>query len=559
MKKSKLLAIFLATSMTISMFSTSALALSSISTVTVSPSENITYDVLIANDQMHSDENASTLVPSDVIAAVDGGFFNSYYDQSAQITFPDNSPRIYGAIVKDGMLINGTGSGNMFGVTYDGDILFDYVTVQPYFVVNESLKINAWAVNQIYTDSTAILIMTDDFDLTFNVSASDVVFTVKDGVITEKSSATSQTVADGTYKIIYKSTMYQNSVTWNNSLNIGDKIQFSHTATAASGSDWSDVKTAITGGRMLVIDGKNVSADVNYNVSFDNSTDQTNTSSAQRTFISEYADGTILFQTTTGSFADIAAYLVSQGAVNAISVDGGASSMMYSNSQGFVVSAGRELASVLVVRSDDGSDVKPDEIIISESSTSTTTTANSNEPSSWAVDSIDQATELGIIPTWMKYGYTANISRGDFCKILVTFIQAKTGKSVDTYRNELGVNYDDFTFSDTDDYQIRSIAALGIVNGTGDGKFSPDESLTREQAATMIKRLVDLVGHTELSSYDAFSDQAKISDWAVDAVDFIASSKIMNGTGTGFEPSGTYTKEQAFITMLNLYNALIID
>lgn len=564
MKKSKLISLLLVSSILVSLCPLQAFAMSSVSTVTIQPSSTLTFDVELANDQIHSDENASTLVPNNVLAAVNGGFFNSYYNSSSTITFPDNSPRIYGAIVKDGQVINGTGDGNMFGFTYDGDILIDRVNVQPYFVVNESLKVNAWAVNQIYTDATAIMIITDDFDMSFNVSANDVVFTVKDGVITEQSSATTQTVADGTYKIIYKSTSYQNSVTWNNSLKVGDNIQFSHSLTAKSGdSRWDNVKTAITGGRMLVIDGVDVSAREDYNSSFDTDEKQTNYSSQQRTFISTYADGTILFQTTTGTFADIAQYLVGQGAVYAISVDGGASSMMYSSSSGFVVSAGRELASILVAKTDDGTDIKPDDVVINESSSgsssSSSSSGGSNEPSSWAVDSINTATQLGIIPTWMLYGYTSDITRGEFCNILVTFIAAKTGKTVDQYRSELGVNYDDYTFTDTDSYQIRSIAALGIVNGTGDGKFSTDDSLTREQAATMIKRLADLIGTTNKTSYSAFDDQDKISDWAVEAVDFIASSKIMNGTGTGFEPEGTYTKEQAFITMLNLYNALIVS
>jgi len=30
----------------------------------------------------------------------------------------------------------------------------------------------------------------------------------------------------------------------------------------------------------------------------------------------------------------------------------------------------------------------------------------------------------------------------------------------------------------------------------------------------------------------------------------------MNGTDKGFDPQGSYTREQAFITMLNTYNAV---
>jgi hypothetical protein len=38
---------------------------------------------------------------------------------------------------------------------------------------------------------------------------------------------------------------------------------------------------------------------------------------------------------------------------------------------------------------------------------------------------------------------------------------------------------------------IDGLAALGIVAGTGDGRYHPGTSLSRDQSATLVARLLD--------------------------------------------------------------------
>ncbi len=52
-----------------------------------------------------------------------------------------------------------------------------------------------------------------------------------------------------------------------------------------------------------------------------------------------------------------------------------------------------------------------------------------------------------------------------------------------------------------------------------------------------------------------FSDSASFASWAMEPVNFVTACGIMNGTGDKFDPQGTYTREQTFITMLNAYKA----
>ena len=42
------------------------------------------------------------------------------------------------------------------------------------------------------------------------------------------------------------------------------------------------------------------------------------------------------------------------------------------------------------------------------------------------------------------------------------------------------------SFSDTEDEDVLLCASLGVVNGVGNGKFAPQQQLTRQQAASML-------------------------------------------------------------------------
>ena len=123
----------------------------------------------------------------------------------------------------------------------------------------------------------------------------------------------------------------------------------------------------------------------------------------------------------------------------------------------------------------------------------------------------------------------------------------------------MGIYGDEFAsykFTDYDNYNVQLAAALGIVTGYEDGTFRPNNSITREQAAIMIQRAVKLLGTVTPTKNPTFTDAAKVSPWAAEGVQFVTSCGIMNGSNNAFNPQGTYTREQTYITMLNVYNAI---
>ncbi len=77
---------------------------------------------------------------------------------------------------------------------------------------------------------------------------------------------------------------------------------------------------------------------------------------------------------------------------------------------------------------------------------------------------------------------------------------------------------------------------VGVVNGTSDDKFSPNNNVTREQFATMIYRYADKIKGYYMSPGNAtlgvFADKNDISTYATSAVKWaVASEKDMTGQG----------------------------
>ena len=170
--------------------------------------------------------------------------------------------------------------------------------------------------------------------------------------------------------------------------------------------------------------------------------------------------------------------------------------------------------------------------------------AEGDLPSSWAAGQLSQAAVAGIVPESLQSRYTQAATRAEFCALAVRLYEKVTGETI-TQRA---------TFSDTTDFNVQKMAGLGVVNGVGGGKFDPNGTLTREQAATILARLAEAMGHPLPQAAPAFSDSAAISSWAAAGVGQVQAAGIMAGDGSVFIPQSAYTREQCILTALRLYN-----
>lgn len=167
----------------------------------------------------------------------------------------------------------------------------------------------------------------------------------------------------------------------------------------------------------------------------------------------------------------------------------------------------------------------------------------------WAREGINSAVAKGIVPEDLQSDYTNVITRQEFCRMAVNFVEYCTGQSIDQVLAENGVSRRQDAFVDTNDPDILAAYALGITSGTGANTFSPDGQFSREQAAAMIMNACKAAWMDTEGVQDAgFADMGGVSPWAVDGVNFCAEYGIMNGVGNNqFHPKGTYTRQESMV------------
>ena len=183
--------------------------------------------------------------------------------------------------------------------------------------------------------------------------------------------------------------------------------------------------------------------------------------------------------------------------------------------------------------------------------------------SSWAYEEVTAAIEEDLVPVYLQNLYLNNITRGEFCDLTIQAIEetldqdiedvvlAQTGKSLYDWMGE-------YPFTDTSDSSAIAAYALGIITGRGNGVFDPYASITRQEAAALLMRSAKVLGmDTDNVSVAGFTDSGEVGVWFTDAVNFVYQINVMSGTGNNtFSPLGTYTREQSYITIYRLFQAV---
>lgn len=166
-------------------------------------------------------------------------------------------------------------------------------------------------------------------------------------------------------------------------------------------------------------------------------------------------------------------------------------------------------------------------------------------PSEWSLDSVVKAIEINVLPETLQNNYQTAISREEFCDIVFEILKYNNIKFV---KQE-----NDVLFSDTDNKSINALYNLGIVNGYDKHLFMPNERITREQAATILNRILILFKKDILDANYKYKDDWIISDYARESVYNMLVCEIMFGTGNDlFEPNISFTREQAIVALLRL-------
>lgn len=166
-------------------------------------------------------------------------------------------------------------------------------------------------------------------------------------------------------------------------------------------------------------------------------------------------------------------------------------------------------------------------------------------PSEWAEAEYNRGYEQGIVPKELRTfpGWTVN--REQFAQLAVEVLEKQAGRVLPAAGLDV--------FGDTMDYDVRKLYDLEIIDGMAPGEFGPEETLTREQAAKILTRILERAGAVpEELEEPNYPDADRIAEYARYPVSVLYTTGLMLGKDTGFDPQGTLTKEEAVAAMVRL-------
>ena len=190
--------------------------------------------------------------------------------------------------------------------------------------------------------------------------------------------------------------------------------------------------------------------------------------------------------------------------------------------------------------------------IIAPGNTGAVTTPNTNtnykpdfqdlDSVEWARTAINGLAMRGMISGRDQYTFdpNANITRAEYCQILMGAINALNAKGESTFADVPSTAWY---------YNAVSVASqLGIVSGYGDGNFGPNDLITRQDMALMTYKTAKIMNKSlePVNAEITFEDSHEIADYAFEAVMTLQKAGIINGmTDTTFEPHSNATRAQS--------------
>ena len=160
----------------------------------------------------------------------------------------------------------------------------------------------------------------------------------------------------------------------------------------------------------------------------------------------------------------------------------------------------------------------------------------------WAKENIQFVTRRGLFMGTGQGCFSPNevLSRGMFVTALGRLAGVEPEGQASSFQDVADASY----------YApyITWAAQNGIVSGTGADVFRPEQPISREEMAVMMKRFAEKTGKVMHLSPKAgtFSDQNQIAPWAREAVQEMQQAGILSGKRLGrFDPTGATTRAEA--------------
>lgn len=167
----------------------------------------------------------------------------------------------------------------------------------------------------------------------------------------------------------------------------------------------------------------------------------------------------------------------------------------------------------------------------------------------WAKEYIERAVELGIVSGYEngEFKPDSEMTRAEFATVLWNIAEKPETSAIP--------NFTDVSESDWFYKQVAWGYGEGIISGTSETAFSPNDKLTREQAMTILYRYSE--SPEAENTLDKFIDGDAVSDYAKNAMNWAISNGIISGINeTELSPKTSATRAQLATIMVRFLDKM---
>lgn len=178
---------------------------------------------------------------------------------------------------------------------------------------------------------------------------------------------------------------------------------------------------------------------------------------------------------------------------------------------------------------------------------------------SWAAKEVGMADSMKLMPDEVNDYFHESITREAFAALVHSALLKLTGITESQMMKILTAK----SFPDCSNQKVGVCAGLGIITGDTAGYFRPNDTITRQEAATMLSKLADVVGAKGTGDVLSFSDVSGL--WGESYIknastlqDSYTGKAVMGGTGNHkFSAMGVYSRQQAVVTIIRMVGVTV--
>ncbi|AEG13898.1 Ig domain protein group 2 domain protein [Desulfofundulus kuznetsovii DSM 6115] len=161
----------------------------------------------------------------------------------------------------------------------------------------------------------------------------------------------------------------------------------------------------------------------------------------------------------------------------------------------------------------------------------------------WAQKQVEKWADKGLVGGYQDGTFRPNkaVTRAEFVALV--------NRAMNKQNTGAAVNFKDVRAGDWFYREVAAAVSAGYVGGYEDGTFRPNQPITRQEAASIISRLLNL-GSGEASVLGKFKDAGRIGSWARGSVAAVVARGLMGGYSDGtFGPARSITRAETVVVL----------